>query len=43
MNRAKQWAYMGEIKYTYKGLVGKPKGKRSSGRPRRRGEDNIKF
>jgi len=33
---------MGEMRGTYRVLVGKPKGKRPLGRPRRRWEDNIK-
>jgi hypothetical protein len=33
---------MGEWRGTYRVLVGKPKGTRSPGRPRRRWEDNIK-
>jgi hypothetical protein len=35
-------ARMGMKRNTYKILVGKPKGKRPLGRPRRRWEDNIK-
>jgi hypothetical protein len=34
---------MGEMKSEYKILVGKPEGKRSLGRPRRRWEDSIKL
>jgi hypothetical protein len=34
-------ARMGEDRKVYKLLVGKPKGKRSFGRPRRRWEDGI--
>jgi hypothetical protein len=34
-------ARMGEMKNSYNILVGKPEGKRSFGRPRRRWEDNI--
>jgi hypothetical protein len=34
---------MGETKNAYKILVGKPKGKRPLGRPRRRLVDNIKM
>jgi len=34
---------MEERKGVYRVLVGKPKGKRSLGRPRRRWEDNIKM
>jgi hypothetical protein len=33
---------MGERNDVYRVLVGKPEGKRSLGRPRRRWEDNIK-
>ena len=34
---------MGEGKGVHRVLVGKPEGKRSLGRPRRRWEDNIKM
>jgi len=34
---------MGERSGVYRGLVGKPEGKRPLGRPRRRWEDNIKM
>jgi hypothetical protein len=34
---------MGERRGVYRGLVGKPEGKRLLGRPRRRWEDNIKM
>jgi hypothetical protein len=34
---------MGAVRNAYKILVGKPKGKRQLGRPRRRWEDNIKI
>jgi hypothetical protein len=34
---------MGKGKGVYRVLVGKPEGKRSLGRPRRRWEDNIKI
>jgi hypothetical protein len=34
---------MGEERKVYKVLVGKPKGKRPPGRPRRRWEDGIKM
>jgi hypothetical protein len=34
---------MGERKGVYKVLLGKPEGKRSLGRPRRRLENNIKM
>jgi hypothetical protein len=33
---------MEEVRGMYRGLVGKPEGKRPLGRPRRRLEDNIK-
>ena len=36
-------ARMGEWKVVYRGLVGKPEGKRPLGIPRRRWEDNIKM
>ena len=36
-------ARMGEIRFVYRVLVGKPEGKRPLGRPRRRWEDNIKM
>jgi hypothetical protein len=36
-------ARMGEGRGVYKVLVGRPEGKRSLGRPRRRWEDNIKM
>jgi hypothetical protein len=34
---------MGDRRGAYRVLVGKPDGKRQLGRPRRRGEDNIKM
>jgi hypothetical protein len=34
---------MGEKRYAYRILVGKPEGKRPLGRPRRRWGDNIKM
>jgi hypothetical protein len=34
---------MGERRGVYRVLVGKPEGKRSLGRPRRRWEDNIRM
>jgi hypothetical protein len=34
---------MGERRSVYRSLVGKPGGKRTLGRPRRRWEDNIKM
>jgi hypothetical protein len=36
-------ARMGEKKYSYRLLVGKPEGKRPLGRPRRRWVDNIRI
>ncbi|KAJ4441439.1 hypothetical protein ANN_11294 [Periplaneta americana] len=36
-------ARMGEPRNAYRGLVGRPEGKRPLGRPRRRWEDNIKM
>ena len=36
-------ARMGEDTGVHRVLVGKPEGKRPLGRPRRRGEDNIKM
>ena len=36
-------AHMGEGRGVYRVVVGKPEGKRSLGRPRRRWEDNIKM
>jgi hypothetical protein len=36
-------ARIGEERKVYKVLVGKPKGKRSLGRPRRRWEDGIRM
>jgi len=45
--RRMRWAghvvHMGEMRGVYRVLVGKPGGKRSFGRPRRRWEDNIKM
>ena len=42
-----RWAWhvarMGEDRDVHRVLVGKPEGKRSLGRPRRRWEDNIKM
>jgi hypothetical protein len=34
---------MGEMRDAYRVLVGKPEGRRSLGKPRRRWEDNIKM
>ena len=46
-SRRMRWAgyvaRMGEMRGVYRVLVGKPEGKRSFGRPRRRWEDNIKM
>ena len=36
-------ARMGQGRGVYRALVGKPEGKRSLGRPKRRWEDNIKI
>jgi hypothetical protein len=36
-------ARMGERRGEYRALIGKPHGRRSPGRPRRRWEDNIKM
>ena len=36
-------AHMEQYKNAYRVLVGKPKGKRPLGRPRRRWEDNIQM
>ena len=36
-------AYMGEMRIVYRVLMGKPKGKRPLGKPRRRWEGNIKL
>ena len=43
MRRAGHVARMGEERGVHRVLVGKPEGKRSLGRPRRRWEDNIKM
>ena len=47
MSRSMRWAghvaCMGEGRGVYRVLVGKPKGKRLLGRPRRRWEDNIRM
>jgi hypothetical protein len=46
-SRRMRWAWhvahMGEERVVHRMLVGKPEGKRSLGRPRRRWEDNIKM
>jgi hypothetical protein len=46
-SRRMRWAghvaHMAEGRGVYRGLVGRPEGKRSLGRPRRRWEDNIKM
>jgi hypothetical protein len=34
---------MGEVRGTYRVLVGRPEGRRPLGRPKRRWEDNIKI
>jgi cell wall assembly regulator SMI1 len=36
-------ALMGELRDSYKILVGKPEGKRPLGRPRRRWKDNVRM
>jgi hypothetical protein len=41
MRRAEHVGRMEDIRYTYKILVGKPRGKKSLGRTRPRWEDNI--
>jgi hypothetical protein len=38
-----QVSRLGEMRNTYKILVGEPGGKRTFGRPKHRGEDNIKM
>jgi hypothetical protein len=43
MRRAGHVARMGEKRNAYRLLVGKPKGKRPLGRPRRRWVDNIRM
>ena len=43
MRQAGHIAYMGERTGLYRGLVGKPEGKRPLGKPRHRWEDNIKM
>jgi hypothetical protein len=43
MEDKKGWAQMGEMRNSYKILVGKPEGKRPRGRPRHWWEDNIKM
>jgi hypothetical protein len=43
MRWAKHVVHMGKMRGVYRVLVGKPEGKRSLGRPRRRWEDNIKM
>jgi hypothetical protein len=43
LRRAGHVARMGERRGAYGVLVGKPEGRRSLGRPRRRWEDNIKM
>jgi len=43
MNWARHVARMGARRCVYRGLIGKPDGKRQLGRPRHRWEDNIKM
>jgi len=43
MRLAQHVAHMGEERGVYRFLVGKPEGKRSLGRPRRRWVDNIRM
>jgi hypothetical protein len=43
MRRAGHVARMGERRSVYRVLVGKPEGRRTLGRPRRRWEDNIRM
>jgi hypothetical protein len=43
MRGARHVALMGEKRLSYRILVGKPEGRRSLGRPRRRWEDNIRM
>jgi hypothetical protein len=43
MARHRPWACLGERRGAYRVSVGKPEGKISLGRPRRRWEDNIKM
>jgi hypothetical protein len=43
IRRAEHVARMGEKRNAYRILMGKPEGKRSLGRPRRRWVDNIKI
>ena len=43
MRWAGHLALMGEWRGVYRVLVGKPEGKRTLGRPRRRWEDNIRW
>jgi len=46
-SRRMRWAghvaHMGQRRGVYRGLMGKPEGKRPLGRPRRRWDDNIKM
>ena len=46
-SRRMRWAghvaHMGEGRVVHRVLVGKPEGRRPSGRPKRRWEDNIKM
>jgi len=43
MRRTGHVARTGDRRSVYRGLVGKPEGKRPLGRPRRKWEDNIKM
>jgi hypothetical protein len=43
MRWARDVAHMGEVRNVYKILNGKPEGKRPSGRPGHRWEDNIRM
>jgi hypothetical protein len=43
MRRARHVARMGESRYAYMVLVGRPEGKRKLGKRRRSWEDNIKM
>ena len=43
MKWARHVARMAERRCVYRGLIGKPDGKRQLGRPRHRWEDNIKM
>jgi hypothetical protein len=43
MGLAGHVARMGERRSAYRGLVGRPEGKRQLGRPRRKRDDNIQW